>query len=100
MVKATYIRIEGKVQGVYYRQTCRSVARGLGLVGWVRNLADGSVEVLAQGDSEAVDSLVQWAWVGPSGAVVTGVESDGVSVDPNLSDFFIQPGPAHQDSGA
>lgn len=93
-MKASHIRVRGQVQGVYYRQTCRSIARSLGLVGWVRNLADGSVEMWAQGDSEAIDRLVDWAWAGPSSASVLAVESETVAPDHTLADFFIQPGPA------
>jgi len=76
---------------VGYRQTCRTVARSLGLVGWVRNLRDGRVEFFAQGDTESVDRLIAWAWAGPSSALVAGVESDAVSRDVTLTDFFIQP---------
>ncbi len=94
MRKAIRLLVSGVVQGVGYRQTCRQVARSLGLVGWVRNRADGRVEIVAQGDSDALDSLVAWAWSGPSAAVVTGVESDVIAVDRNLTDFLIYPSPA------
>ena len=59
----------------------------LGLVGWVRNVADGRVEVFAQGPAEEVDRLVGWLWSGPSTAVVAGVESDVVAADQTLRDF-------------
>lgn len=90
-VKAVHALVSGRVQAVGYRQACRQVARSLGLVGWVRNRADGRVEILAQGDAEAVDRLITWSWAGPGMATVSGVESEVVSPDPNLSDFFIQP---------
>lgn len=92
--KSVSIRVIGQVQGVYYRQTCRSVARSLGLVGWVRNMADGSVDIRAQGEADAVDSLTEWAWAGPGGATVTGVETEMAAIDQTLTDFFIQPSPA------
>jgi acylphosphatase len=66
----------------------------LNLVGWVRNLADGTVEIFAQGPDEGIDRLLDWVWAGPSGARVTGVESDVVAEDRTLTDFFIQPGPS------
>jgi acylphosphatase len=61
------------------------------LVGWVRNLADGRVELFAQGDPSGVDRLIDWLWAGPSGATVTGVETDVVAMDTTITDFFIQP---------
>ncbi len=91
--KAVRALVSGRVQQVGYRQTCRSRARSLDLVGWVRNLRDGRVEIFAQGNPESVDRLINWTWVGPSGARVTGVESDNVAIDANLTDFFIQPNP-------
>lgn len=91
--KAVHAFVSGRVQQVGYRQTCRSRARSLDLVGWVRNLQDGRVELFAQGDPERVDRLIEWAWAGPIGAVVTGVESDSTMLDRNLTDFFIQPNP-------
>ena len=93
-MKAVRLVVTGRVQGVAYRQTCRQTARRLDLVGWVRNLADGSVEVLVQGAPDAVDQLVDWAWVGPTAASVVGVETEIVAVDANITDFFIQPNPA------
>lgn len=93
-VKAVHLTVSGRVQAVGYRQTCRSVARSLGLCGWVRNLHDGRVEVFAQGTPDNVDRLVDWAWAGPSHATVTGVESESAVVDTTITDFFIQPNPA------
>jgi len=89
--KAVHVHVVGHVQMVGYRQSCRRVARSLGLVGWVRNLRDGRVEFFAQGDAEGVDRLIVWAWAGPPAATVTGVESNTVSHDVTLTDFFIQP---------
>ncbi len=86
--------VSGRVQQVGFRQSCRQMARSLGLVGWVQNLRDGSVEVLAQGGTDAVDQLVSWLWTGPAGAFVTGVESESVSGDQTLRDFFIHADPS------
>lgn len=93
MTKAVHAFARGLVQQVGYRQSCRQVARSLGLVGWVRNIADGRVEVFAQGAPDDVDRLVAWLWTGPSGARVAGVESDVVAEDRTLRDFFIHPNP-------
>lgn len=96
MTKAVHVLVTGQVQAVGYRQSCRQTARSLGLVGWVRNLADGRVEVFAQGRDEGIDRLLDWVWSGPSAARVTGVESDVVAEDRTLTDFFIQPGPSRR----
>ena len=68
------LRIHGLVQGVYYRQSMIDAARRLGLQGWVRNRADGSVEALAQGGAPAVQGLVDWARRGPPQALVERVD--------------------------
>lgn len=81
--------VSGRVQGVFFRQSTRQAARRLGLVGWVRNLADGGVEVWAQGGCEAVEALLEWLWLGPPEALVTGVESQVVAPDPTLQDFLV-----------
>ncbi|MDH4585079.1 acylphosphatase [Pseudomonas sp. BN415] len=66
--------VSGKVQGVYYRQSTQEQADRLELDGWVRNLADGRVEVLVEGEDGAVRELAAWLEEGPAEAEVTGVE--------------------------
>lgn len=65
--------ISGKVQGVWYRASTQTQAQQLGLTGWVRNLPDGRVEVLACGEREALAQLHAWLQRGPERAEVTGV---------------------------
>lgn len=89
-VKAVKAVVRGQVQGVGYRQATRVTARSLGLHGWVRNTREGTVELFAQGESGAVDRLIDWLWLGPTGAGVAGVESDVVPTDTQLHDFFIR----------
>jgi len=86
---AAHAFVSGRVQGVYFRQSCRREARRLHLLGWVRNLPDGRVEVWAQGEEPAVDRLVDWLWAGPANAAVVGVVSETVPPDPQLQDFLI-----------
>lgn len=66
--------VSGRVQGVFFRDTCQQVAQRLGVRGWVRNRHDGTVEVAAEGHREQVDQLVEWCRTGPSRAHVTGIE--------------------------
>ena len=66
--------VSGLVQGVWYRQTCRSEAAAAGVTGWVRNNADGTVEAALEGEVHAVDRVVAWMRVGPPRAAVTRVE--------------------------
>lgn len=75
-VIARRILVEGRVQGVGFRWHTRAEARALGVGGVVQNLADGRVEVHAEGTAEAVEALVTWLGRGPSGAHVTAVSVD------------------------
>jgi acylphosphatase len=65
--------VAGRVQGVYYRAATRTRAEELALDGWVRNLPDGRVEVVAAGEPRAVAALASWLWRGPPAAVVESV---------------------------
>mgnify|MGYP000845526971 CR=1 FL=1 len=65
--------VRGVVQGVGFRYSMQHVARGAGATGWVRNLAGGSVEAEVQGDAAAVESVADWAAIGPRGGVVDDV---------------------------
>ena len=65
--------VSGRVQGVFFRDSCRSRALELGVAGTVENLGDGTVEVVAEGVPGAVDALLAWCRQGPPHAVVTDV---------------------------
>jgi len=75
------LRISGRVQGVFYRQTTRDNARSLGLSGWVQNLEDGAVAVEVLGPRERVEELIRWCWSGPPAAKVTAVEVEWQELD-------------------
>lgn len=64
----------GRVQGVWFRESCRTAARDRNVAGWVRNLSDGSVEACFEGPAAAVEELVAWCTVGPRRARVDAVE--------------------------
>ncbi|HRH80095.1 MAG TPA: acylphosphatase [Thiobacillaceae bacterium] len=72
-VIARQLRITGRVQGVWYRESMRQAADRFGVAGWVRNRLDGTVEALVQGETAAVEAIIAWAWQGPSGARVDEV---------------------------
>ena len=69
-VAARRFLVRGRVQGVGFRWSAMAEGNRLGLAGWARNLADGRVEVHAQGDPEALAALADWLGVGPLGAEV------------------------------
>lgn len=81
--------ISGRVQGVFFRASTHQRARQLGLTGWVRNLRDGRVEVLACGGDEALTRFEEWLQRGPRGAVVTDVQA-ATEPAPALDDFEIR----------
>lgn len=66
--------ISGRVQGVFYRASAQQQAVKLGLSGWVRNLLDGRVELLACGDQAALEELEKWLQIGPDYAKVSNIE--------------------------
>jgi acylphosphatase len=66
--------VRGRVQGVFFRDTCRREARSRGVTGWVRNANDGSVEAAFEGEPAAVEAMINWSHRGPDGADVTAVE--------------------------
>lgn len=76
--------VYGKVQGVWFRASTREQALALGLSGFAGNLADGSVQVQAQGDAGNLDKLEQWLRQGPALAKVSRVEI--LEIEPCLSE--------------
>jgi acylphosphatase len=72
--KALHVWVEGRVQGVFFRDSTRRKATSLGLAGWVKNLPDGRVEALFVGEEDACRRALAFVGVGPSGARVTHVQ--------------------------
>ncbi|HIE23896.1 MAG TPA: acylphosphatase [Candidatus Korarchaeota archaeon] len=69
-----HVYISGIVQGVFFRANTKKVADRLGVKGWVRNLIDGRVEAVFEGDKEAVNKIIEWCKTGPPLARVDNVE--------------------------
>ncbi len=84
-----HARVYGFVQGVYFRDTTRQKAKTLGVTGWVRNAADGSVEVTAEGPKAALESLLAFLRVGPSHARVERVDAEWAAVTGDFSTFEV-----------
>ncbi len=68
-----HLIIQGRVQGVWFRESTRREAAALGVHGWVKNTPEGTVEVLAEGPENQVKKLVSWCYHGPAGANVLHV---------------------------
>ncbi|MCA9540959.1 MAG: acylphosphatase [Myxococcales bacterium] len=83
------LRVRGKVTGVWYRASCREEARKLGVVGWVANRPDGSVEVLAEGSRPALERLMAWCNRGPAAAEVSLVDPEWLPASGEYKDFTI-----------
>lgn len=66
--------VSGQVQGVFFRRESKDKALSLGLTGWVKNLADGRVELMICGDENAIYDMEDWLWQGPKAAKVLDVE--------------------------
>lgn len=81
--------ISGRVQGVYFRQATAQQAERLDLNGWVRNLADGRVEVLFEGDEAAVAELASWLERGPEQAEVSALELQEQALQ-GISGFIVR----------
>ena len=90
MRKRLHARIYGLVQGVFFRANTRERAIELGIVGWVKNREDGSVEVLAEGEEEALKKLLDWLHRGPSGARVERVDYEWGDAKNEFESFVIK----------
>ncbi len=78
MTIARRVTIRGRVQGVFFRESTRRVARRTGVAGWVRNNDDGTVEAWLEGEPDDVDVMLHFAETGPSGAYVEAVDVEDV----------------------
>ena len=85
------LRISGRVQGVFFRESMRLRAEQLKVTGWVRNCADGTVEAIVQGDAFEVGRLIEWAQRGPDAAKVEKVDVESMQEDVHYAIFDKKP---------
>jgi acylphosphatase len=88
MLQSISVIVKGKVQGVYYRQSTKEKARELNITGTVKNLPDGSVEIIATGSEQQLQQLCNWCRHGPSRAVVTDLIITPLTLQ-SFNDFSI-----------
>lgn len=81
--------IKGKVQGVWFRANTKKTADKLGLRGWVRNLADGRVEVFATGSKDKIEEFKKWLAEGPEHAQVESCSTEEVPVEDHHTSFDV-----------
>ena len=84
-----HVIISGRVQGVCYRLETQAAAKALGVLGWVRNLYDGTVEAVFEGEKDSVDKMIDWCRKGPRMATVSNVEIQWESCTGEFEEFRI-----------
>ena len=97
-MKRLHAVIRGRVTGVCYRMFCESQARALGLCGWARNLADASVELVAEGPRDELNSLVEACREGPALAEVRELHYELTDAVGDFSRFEIRPDGSAQEA--
>ncbi len=85
---ARHIIVKGRVQGVFFRKYTKQKAKELNIKGWVRNLPDDRVEIMAQGDEKNLQQFLEWCKRGPANATVTNVTAEETSTE-SFTDFSI-----------
>jgi acylphosphatase len=90
MAKARlHIQVYGIVQGVFFRSSTEEKAFSLGITGWVKNMRDGSVEILAEGEREALEELLAWCKKGPEGSRVDRAEHSWEDFTGEFKSFYV-----------
>jgi len=84
-----HIFVSGRVQGVFFRDFTYRKANELGLTGWVRNTNDGKVEIIAEGEKEKINQLIETVKIGPSSAKVKDCKIEWLECFDEFSDFKI-----------
>ena len=87
--QCVHLFVRGKVQGVFFRQALKVMAIKNNVTGWVRNLDDGRVEALLEGDIEGINTVVEWAHGGPANSRVDDVEIRNEDFKDEFTDFEV-----------
>ena len=84
-----HILVSGKVQGVFFRQALKVIAKKNNVFGWVRNLPDKSVEAILEGDDKYVNQVIEWARIGPANSHVDDIEVSNEEFKNEFSTFEV-----------
>jgi len=87
--KCVHLIVSGIVQGVFFRANILQEAKELGINGWVKNLNDGRVEIMAEGESSLIEKLISWCKVGPPGSQIDRIDINFLIFRDEFVDFRI-----------
>lgn len=90
MVKQVILIIQGRVQGVFFRDSARRQAKKLGLTGWVSNQEDGTVKIVAEGKQEDLEKFIRWCYNGPRIARIDKVGTQWQEATGQFNNFEIK----------
>ena len=84
-----HLLVSGKVQGVFFRQALKVVAKKNNVLGLVRNLKDGRVEAILEGDNKSINSIIEWTHIGPANSRVDDIEVSNEEFKNEFSTFDV-----------
>ena len=88
--RRVHIFVNGRVQGVFFRQATKVIAIKNNVTGWVRNLDDGRVEILIEGDDKCIDSVVAWCDCGPANSRVDDIQINNENYLGSFENFEVR----------
>ncbi len=88
--KRVHIFVNGRVQGVFFRQATKVIAIKNNVTGWVRNLDDGRVEILIEGDDKCIDSVIAWCDCGPANSRVDDIQINNENYLGSFENFEVR----------
>jgi len=85
----THLLVSGKVQGVFFRQALKVIAKKNNVLGWVRNLKDGHVEAVLEGNNKSINSVIEWIHIGPANSRIDHIEVNNEEFKNEFSIFEV-----------